>query len=111
MHCIVTYIIYLLHYLLHSVTNPLNGAVIGSVPDMNAADAEAAVQAAYKAFQTWKKTTAKVVYNFLKPNYYSAMKIMHYQISKFSLKPKPKHIGVYASLQSVYIANINSIYY
>ena len=40
--------------------NPSNGKVIGSVPDMGAADAEAAVKAASKAFQTWRHTTAKV---------------------------------------------------
>lgn len=34
--------------------------MVGNVPDMKAADTEVAVQAAYKAFQTWKKTTAKV---------------------------------------------------
>ena len=45
-----------------SVTNPSNGAVLGTVPDMNAADAEAAVEKAYEAFQLWKKTTAKVYF-------------------------------------------------
>ena len=42
------------------VTNPSTGAVIGRVPDMDAKDTERAVQAAYQAFQTFKKTTAKV---------------------------------------------------
>lgn len=41
------------------VVNPANGKVIGSVPDMDAADTEKAVQVAYKAFQSWKETTAK----------------------------------------------------
>lgn len=45
-----------------SVTNPSNGSVIGAVPDMTATDTEAAIQCAYKAFQTWKKTTAKVLH-------------------------------------------------
>lgn len=43
----------------YKVTNPATGAEIGSVPDMKATDVEAAIQSAYKAFQTWKKTTAK----------------------------------------------------
>lgn len=41
------------------VTNPSTGAVIGSVPDMQTADVEVAIQSAFKAFQTWKRTTAK----------------------------------------------------
>lgn len=44
--------------------NPANGKVIGSVPDMDAADTEKAVQVAYKAFQSWKETTAKVRANY-----------------------------------------------
>ena len=43
-----------------SVLNPTNGSVLGTVPDMSKADAELAVQKAYDAFQSWKKTTAKV---------------------------------------------------
>ena len=43
-----------------AVTNPSTGAVLGRVPDMDAKDTERAVQAAYQAFQTFKKTTAKV---------------------------------------------------
>ena len=42
------------------VVNPSTGAVIGNVPDMNAEDTESAVKSAYDAFQTWKKTSAKV---------------------------------------------------
>ncbi len=45
---------------LFSVINPSSGKVIGSVPDMNETDAEEAVKAAYKAFQTWKETSPKV---------------------------------------------------
>lgn len=41
------------------VTNPATGAVLGRVPDMDAKDTEKAIQAAYQAFQSWKKTTAK----------------------------------------------------
>lgn len=44
--------------------NPANGKVIGSVPDMDAADTEKAIQVAYKAFQSWKETTAKVRANY-----------------------------------------------
>ena len=43
-----------------SVFNPSSGSVVGVVPDMNADDADVAVKAAYRAFQTWKQTTAKV---------------------------------------------------
>jgi len=41
------------------VHNPMNGAVIGSVPDMDAGDTENAVQAANAAFKSWRQTTAK----------------------------------------------------
>ncbi|XP_064604978.1 succinate-semialdehyde dehydrogenase, mitochondrial-like isoform X2 [Liolophura sinensis] len=41
------------------VVNPSTGAVLGTVPDMGEAEAQSAVDAAYKAFQTWKDTTAK----------------------------------------------------
>lgn len=37
-----------------------NIQVVGSVPDMVEQDAQAAIDAAHTAFQTWKKTTAKV---------------------------------------------------
>ena len=42
------------------MTNPSTGEVVGTVPDMAVTDLETATQNAYKAFQTWKKTTAKV---------------------------------------------------
>jgi len=41
------------------VTNPSNGEVIASVPDMNAGDANVAIAAAQKAFTTWRETTVK----------------------------------------------------
>nr|XP_022301487.1 glutarate-semialdehyde dehydrogenase DavD-like isoform X1 [Crassostrea virginica] len=41
------------------VLNPANGKLIGSVPDMDATDTENAIKVAYKAFQSWKETTAK----------------------------------------------------
>ncbi|XP_060078481.1 succinate-semialdehyde dehydrogenase, mitochondrial-like [Ylistrum balloti] len=41
------------------VINPSTGGVIGSVPDMDAQDTEEAIKVAYKAFQTWKETTAR----------------------------------------------------
>ncbi|XP_062602225.1 glutarate-semialdehyde dehydrogenase-like [Saccostrea cucullata] len=41
------------------VVNPANGKVIGSVPDMDATDTDRAIKVAYKAFQSWKETTAK----------------------------------------------------
>jgi len=43
------------------VVNPADGNVIGNVPDMVSDDVSHAVEAAYKAFQTWKFTTAKVL--------------------------------------------------
>lgn len=47
-------------YIIITVINPSNGELVGAVPDMNEADVETAIQSAYRAFQTWKKTTAKV---------------------------------------------------
>ena len=47
------------------MTNPANGKVVGSVPDMDASDTTAAIQAAADAFQTWKHTTAKVLLNLI----------------------------------------------
>lgn len=41
------------------VQDPANDKVIAEVPDMDASDAKNAVQAAAKAFETWKETTAK----------------------------------------------------
>jgi len=40
------------------VTNPATGGLLGTVPNMGAKEAEAAVVAAQKAFQTWRKETA-----------------------------------------------------
>lgn len=42
------------------VTNPSTEEVVGTVPDMGVGDVETAIQNAYRAFQLWKKTTAKV---------------------------------------------------
>lgn len=47
-------------WLILAVLNPANGKLIGSVPDMDASDTESAIKVAYKAFQSWKETTAKV---------------------------------------------------
>ncbi|CAI9720404.1 succinate-semialdehyde dehydrogenase, mitochondrial-like isoform X2 [Octopus vulgaris] len=41
------------------VTNPANGDVIGEVPDIGPEDTQKAIDAAHKAFYTWKKTTAR----------------------------------------------------
>jgi len=41
------------------VTNPANGEVIGSVPDMNAAEAARAIESARVAMISWRKLTAK----------------------------------------------------
>ena len=43
-----------------TVSNPADDSLIGRVPDMSEADANVAVDAAFKAFQSWKLTTAKV---------------------------------------------------
>ncbi|XP_025107764.1 LOW QUALITY PROTEIN: succinate-semialdehyde dehydrogenase, mitochondrial-like [Pomacea canaliculata] len=41
------------------VINPATGKELGTVPDMNEDDTRQAIQVAFKAFQTWKETTAK----------------------------------------------------
>ncbi len=41
------------------VLNPATGETIGAVPDLSAAEASQAVEAANRAFASWKKTTAK----------------------------------------------------
>ncbi|GGC04753.1 NAD-dependent succinate-semialdehyde dehydrogenase [Marinobacterium zhoushanense] len=42
-----------------AVTNPATGEHLADVPDMSAEEAAAAVEAADRAFDSWKKTTAK----------------------------------------------------
>ena len=42
-----------------TVTNPATGAVLGSVPDMGAAEAHRAIEAAGGAFRAWRKLLAK----------------------------------------------------
>ncbi len=42
-----------------AVTNPATGAVIGSIPDMGAAEAHRAIDAAARAFPAWAAKTAK----------------------------------------------------
>lgn len=42
-----------------AVLNPANGEHLADVPDMSADEASAAVEAAHRAFASWKKTTAK----------------------------------------------------
>ena len=46
--------------LIDIVVNPATGKVLGSVPDMDATDTKNAIESAYRAFQTWKETTATV---------------------------------------------------
>ncbi|MHA6788204.1 NAD-dependent succinate-semialdehyde dehydrogenase [Pseudomonas bijieensis] len=48
------------------VINPATGEVYANVPDSNEVDAKAAVDAAAKAFTTWKKVPAKQRANILK---------------------------------------------
>lgn len=42
-----------------NVTNPATGAIIGTVPDMGAAETRRAIEAAYKAWPAWRAKTAK----------------------------------------------------
>jgi len=46
------------------VTNPANGSVVGSVPDMDTKDTEKAILAAKNAFPSWSSLLPKVRYNF-----------------------------------------------
>lgn len=50
-----------------SVRNPVNGNVIGNVPDMNVDDTKVAIQAAHTAFKStqWTSLTAKDRSNLL----------------------------------------------
>ncbi|GFR82852.1 succinate-semialdehyde dehydrogenase, mitochondrial-like [Elysia marginata] len=48
------------------VTNPANGKILGSVPDMDRSDAQAAIEVAYKTFQSWKTTLPKERSNILR---------------------------------------------
>src|SRR3977135_2114016 len=48
------------------VTNPVNGIEIAKIPQMSAADATQAVEAAERAFPTWAKLTAKQRSNILR---------------------------------------------
>jgi len=51
------------------VVNPSTNEIVGSVPDMNEGDTQVAVTSAYRAFQSWKKTTAKTRSEALKRLY------------------------------------------
>jgi succinate-semialdehyde dehydrogenase/glutarate-semialdehyde dehydrogenase len=50
----------------HPVTNPVNGVELAKVPQMTAADATHAVEAAERAFPAWAKFTAKQRSNILR---------------------------------------------
>jgi len=52
-----------------SVNNPVDGSLIGSVPDLDAKDTEVAIEAAHNAFQSWQYTTAKERSNLLRTWY------------------------------------------
>lgn len=47
------------------VFNPATGQEIGQVADMGHEEADLAVKEAHKAFQSWKKTTAKVSFELV----------------------------------------------
>lgn len=53
------------------VLNPANGAVIGTVPNMTVADAQKAIDAAKKAYESkeWRSLTAKDRSNLLKVSF------------------------------------------
>src|SRR5262249_9365826 len=42
-----------------NVDNPATGEILGTVPNLHVADARAAIDAAARAFTTWRATTAK----------------------------------------------------
>src|SRR5688572_16381876 len=49
-----------------AVANPADGKVIGTVPDMRAAETRRAIAAAHKAFSLWRDRTAKERADILK---------------------------------------------
>lgn len=72
-----------------NVTNPSNGATIGSVPDMDVEDAKLAISSAKEAFKYWKNITAKERsqilrkwYNLLVEHQESVAKIMTIESGK-----------------------------
>ena len=48
------------------VTNPVNGKVITSVPDLGSQETQKAIDTAYETFQSWRWTTAKERSNLLR---------------------------------------------
>ncbi len=48
------------------VTNPATGAEIARVPELGAAEAKSAIEAAHRAFASWSRTTAKERYKLLR---------------------------------------------
>ncbi|XP_041980366.1 succinate semialdehyde dehydrogenase [Aricia agestis] len=62
----------------YPVTNPADDKVITEVPDMDAHDTKAALDAAADAFKTWKKTTAKERSSILRKWYDICMKNSDY---------------------------------
>ena len=63
---------------LSSVTNPSNGKVLGSVPDMDRSDAQAAIETAYRTFQAWKSTLPKVTLHNWKWMYFPSINYRHH---------------------------------
>jgi len=53
-----------------AVSNPSTGENISSVPDMSTEDTKLAIQAAHKAFDSWKNTSSRVSYPY-KPRKYA----------------------------------------
>ncbi|KAJ8953786.1 hypothetical protein NQ314_007216 [Rhamnusium bicolor] len=71
------------------VFNPVDGSVVGSVPDMDVRDTQTAIDAAADAFESWKCTTAKERsyhlrkwYNLLVDNQENLAKIMSAESGK-----------------------------
>ena len=56
------------------VTNPVNGKVVATIPDLEVQHVNNAIDAAYEAFQSWRWTTAKERSNLLRKWYDLCMK-------------------------------------
>lgn len=70
-----------------AVLNPVNGVIVGNVPDMNAADTQSAIEAASKAFRSpqWSGLTAKERSGLLKVyTIYSILILYFIDLSQFS---------------------------
>lgn len=74
------------------VLNPVNKSVIKNVPDMNPEDTRAAINAASKAFETFKLTTAKERSDLLR-NWYNLMVKHSEDLAKILTKENGKSLA------------------